>query len=95
MLENSERRSVKESSSESPLGNEDSSLLVELENEQVLERWLFLEGWKPYNPAKTEKCDDNKKEVLCSILWGSMLALTTTLIGFCTYKLVMRRLYRK
>lgn len=86
---------VKESSSRSPLDNEDSSLLVELENERVLDKWLFLEGWKPYNPTKTEKGGGNKKELLCSILWGSMLALSTTLIGYGAYKIFMKRLYRK
>jgi len=70
-------------------------LLVELENERVLDKWLFLEGWKPYNPTKTEKCGGNKKELLCSILWGSMLALSTTLIGYGAYKILMKRLYRK
>ena len=94
MIKN-ETPDIKESSSGSPLDNEDTSLLVELENERVLEKWLFLEGWKPYNPTKTEKGDDNKKEVLCSVLWGTMLVLTTTLIGYGTYKLFMKKTVSK
>ena len=86
---------MEENSTKNPLEDEDLSLLIELENERVVESWLFLEGWRPYNPKKLKNDDGNKKELLCNILWGSMLALTTTVIGYGMYKIFMKRLYRK